>query len=301
MVSILGLNPQFVIIYSTCLSSDTDYVQSFPEFEPERHTRCDGNVPPATDRSPQTCAVEGNVSRQSHVIDDLLADKPRKPRNFYKVLEKPNTYNSLENEHIQDTFACKTCQKIFCSPHGLEVHVRRSHAGRRPYGCSMCGKAFSHLVSLSQHRKTHFTIKLYQCKKCGKNFKRSSTLSTHMLIHADIRPFACEYCGKRFHQKSDMKKHTLIHTGEKPHKCGHCGKCFSQSSNLITHSRKHMGFKPFPCEVCGRGFYRKVDLRIHHHTHAPKRGHTDHEQDRNDFDMVSGGLMNAHHVSFNAF
>lgn len=163
------------------------------------------------------------------------------------------------------TFACKTCQKVFCTPHGLEVHVRRSHTGLRPYGCDACGKSFSHFVSLAQHKKTHFTVKVFECKKCGKTFKRSSTLSTHMLIHADIRPFSCNFCNKRFHQKSDMKKHTLVHTGEKPHICRHCGKRFSQSSNLITHSRKHMGFKPFACETCGKSFYRKVDLRKHVH------------------------------------
>lgn len=171
----------------------------------------------------------------------------------------------------QDGFACKTCQKVFYTPHGLEVHVRRCHSGTRPYACDICNKSFSHHISLAQHRKTHFTVKVFECKKCGKIFKRSSTLSTHMLIHADIRPFSCAFCNKRFHQKSDMKKHTLIHTGEKPHNCRHCGKRFSQSSNLITHSRKHMGFKPFACETCGKSFYRKVDLRKHAHVHTETR------------------------------
>ena len=180
-----------------------------------------------------------------------------------KVVKKSGLQKN--NVLTQATFACKTCQKVFCTPHGLEVHVRRSHSGSRPYGCDTCGKSFSHFVSLAQHKKTHFTVRVFDCKKCGKTFKRSSTLSTHMLIHANIRPFSCNFCNKRFHQKSDMKKHTLVHTGEKPHICRHCGKRFSQSSNLITHSRKHMGFKPFACETCGKSFYRKVDLRKHVH------------------------------------
>lgn len=180
---------------------------------------------------------------------------------------QPQPATSLPQTENDDTFTCNTCQKLFCTPHGLEVHVRRSHAGSRPYGCVTCGKTFSHYVSLAQHRKTHNSVKIFECKTCGKHFKRSSTLSTHMLIHADIRPFSCDYCGKKFHQKSDMKKHMLVHTGEKPHKCRQCGKCFSQSSNLITHSRKHLGFKPFACQRCGRAFYRKVDLRRHSHVH----------------------------------
>ncbi|XP_029372035.1 zinc finger protein Gfi-1b [Echeneis naucrates] len=163
-----------------------------------------------------------------------------------------------------DTYHCITCDKVFSTPHGLEVHVRRSHSGTRPFGCNICRKTFGHAVSLEQHMNVHSQEKSFECKMCGKSFKRSSTLSTHLLIHSDTRPYPCQYCGKRFHQKSDMKKHTYIHTGEKPHKCQVCGKAFSQSSNLITHSRKHTGFKPFGCDICSKGFQRKVDLRRHH-------------------------------------
>ncbi|CAM4711510.1 zinc finger protein Gfi-1 [Lepidochelys kempii] len=164
------------------------------------------------------------------------------------------------------SYKCIKCSKVFSTPHGLEVHVRRSHSGTRPFACDMCGKTFGHAVSLEQHKTVHSQERSFDCKICGKSFKRSSTLSTHLLIHSDTRPYPCQYCGKRFHQKSDMKKHTFIHTGEKPHKCQVCGKAFSQSSNLITHSRKHTGFKPFGCDLCGKGFQRKVDLRRHRET-----------------------------------
>ena len=181
------------------------------------------------------------------------------------------TFSTKETKKVAykdgETFGCLTCKKVFSTPHGLEVHVRRSHSGRRPFACDFCGKTFGHTVSLEQHKTIHTNEKVFECKECGKTFKRSSTLSTHMLIHSDTRPFPCTFCGKRFHQKSDMKKHTYIHTGEKPHKCAECGKAFSQSSNLITHSRKHTGFKPFSCQMCGRAFYRKVDLRRHTYTH----------------------------------
>ncbi|XP_061603644.1 zinc finger protein Gfi-1b isoform X1 [Phyllopteryx taeniolatus] len=187
-----------------------------------------------------------------------------------------NTHISRSPQHQQpldcsthyspssNTYHCVTCDKVFSTPHGLEVHVRRSHSGTRPFGCSICKKTFGHAVSLEQHMNVHSQEKSFECKMCGKSFKRSSTLSTHLLIHSDTRPYPCQFCGKRFHQKSDMKKHTYIHTGEKPHKCQVCGKAFSQSSNLITHSRKHTGFKPFACDICSKGFQRKVDLRRHH-------------------------------------
>ncbi|KAL8567211.1 hypothetical protein ACOMHN_046621 [Nucella lapillus] len=109
-------------------------------------------------------------------------------------------------------YECAKCAKLFTTAHGLEVHVRRSHSGTRPYACDACEKTFGHAVSLDQHRAVHSQDRAFVCGQCGKSFKRSSTLSTHLLIHSDTRPYPCPYCGKRFHQKSDMKKHTYIHT-----------------------------------------------------------------------------------------
>uniref|UniRef100_A0A8C2ZLJ8 Growth factor independent 1A transcription repressor b n=1 Tax=Cyclopterus lumpus TaxID=8103 RepID=A0A8C2ZLJ8_CYCLU len=148
---------------------------------------------------------------------------------------------------LNGAFKCIKCSKVFSTPHGLEVHVRRSHSGTRPFACEICGKTFGHGVSLEQHKAVHSQLApplSFDCKICGKSFKRSSTLSTHLLIHSDTRPYPCE----------------------KPHKCQVCGKAFSQSSNLITHSRKHTGYKPFGCDLCGKGFQRKVDLRRHKET-----------------------------------
>ncbi|XP_031728773.1 EVI5-like protein isoform X1 [Anarrhichthys ocellatus] len=115
---------------------------------------------------------------------------------------------------LNGAYKCIKCSKVFSTPHGLEVHVRRSHSGIRPFACEICGKTFGHGVSLEQHKAVHSQERSFDCKICGKSFKRSSTLSTHLLIHSDTRPYPCQYCGKRFHQKSDMKKHTFIHTGK---------------------------------------------------------------------------------------
>ncbi|PIO31448.1 hypothetical protein AB205_0147430, partial [Aquarana catesbeiana] len=119
---------------------------------------------------------------------------------------------SMGYTSAMETYHCVKCSKVFSTSHGLEVHVRRSHSGTRPFVCEICGKSFGHAVSLEQHLNVHSQERSFECKMCGKTFKRSSTLSTHLLIHSDTRPYPCQFCGKRFHQKSDMKKHTYIHT-----------------------------------------------------------------------------------------
>ena len=226
----------------------------------------------------------GAVNRWPSTRGPHLLDYLKKPgyRSVPEIRETPKFPEKTKTTEYS-AFECTKCDKGFNTPHGLEVHVRRSHAGRRPYECQVCGKTFGHSVSLQQHVSVHTNEKSFSCKQCNKTFKRSSTLSTHMLIHSDTRPFPCEYCGKRFHQKSDMKKHTYIHTGEKPHVCRECGKAFSQSSNLITHSRKHTGHKPFVCAICSRAFYRKVDLRRHAFTHDNIKRSKLIQQQRDDF------------------
>ena len=160
--------------------------------------------------------------------DLSMKDKPCEPLSPDSMPRTPEVLSPKLEDSIKEemvdinktsanklgSFECGSCKKMFSTPHGLEVHVRRSHSGDRPYACDICSKTFGHAVSLSQHRAVHTQEKSFSCKQCGKSFKRSSTLSTHLLIHSDTRPYPCQYCGKRFHQKSDMKKHTYIHTGK---------------------------------------------------------------------------------------
>lgn len=57
---------------------------------------------------------------------------------------------------LGDVYSCVKCEKMFSTPHGLEVHSRRSHNGKRPFACELCNKTFGHEVSLSQHRFVDF-------------------------------------------------------------------------------------------------------------------------------------------------
>ena len=61
----------------------------------------------------------------------------------------PDQFRSLP---LGDVYSCMKCEKIFSTPHGLEVHARRSHNGKRPFACELCNKTFGHEISLNQHR-----------------------------------------------------------------------------------------------------------------------------------------------------
>ena len=64
----------------------------------------------------------------------------------------PNYSDQFRPLPIGDVYSCMKCEKIFSTPHGLEVHARRSHNGKRPYACELCNKTFGHEISLNQHR-----------------------------------------------------------------------------------------------------------------------------------------------------
>lgn len=51
-----------------------------------------------------------------------------------------------------DVYSCIKCDKMFPTSHGLEVHSRRSHNGKRPFSCELCNKSFGAEISLNQHR-----------------------------------------------------------------------------------------------------------------------------------------------------
>lgn len=63
---------------------------------------------------------------------------------------------------FSDLYSCMKCEKMFSTPHGLEVHSRRTHHGKKPYACELCNKTFGHEVSLSQHR---YVVNLKKKKK----------------------------------------------------------------------------------------------------------------------------------------
>ncbi|XP_043576548.1 zinc finger protein Gfi-1b-like isoform X2 [Chiloscyllium plagiosum] len=95
-------------------------------------------------------------------------------------IDQPIDY-STHYSSASSSYNCIKCNKVFSTAHGLEVHVRRSHSGIRPYACELCGKTFGHGVSLEQHMNIHSQVPGTDCvttSKVGGGFGMSN-IQTH--------------------------------------------------------------------------------------------------------------------------
>ncbi|KAL2083379.1 hypothetical protein ACEWY4_021152 [Coilia grayii] len=130
----------------------------------------------------------------------------------------PYVSNMLGGPHPQ-IFMCPLCNKVFPSPHILQIHLSthfREQEGVRakPAGgdvnvptCSICGKTFSCMYTLKRHERTHSGEKPFTCTTCGKSFQYSHNLSRHAVVHTREKPHACKWCERRFTQSGDLYRH----------------------------------------------------------------------------------------------
>ncbi|CAL8362954.1 unnamed protein product [Boreogadus saida] len=130
----------------------------------------------------------------------------------------PYVSNMLSAPHHAQIFMCPLCNKVFPSPHILQIHLSshfREQEGIRakPAGdvnvptCSICGKTFSCMYTLKRHERTHSGEKPYTCTTCGKSFQYSHNLSRHAVVHTREKPHACKWCERRFTQSGDLYRH----------------------------------------------------------------------------------------------
>ena len=90
--------------------------------------------------------TDDHLLRHRHHLSFQAQYHQIQSHNYHQFLMKSNLM------HLGDVYSCIKCDKMFSTPHGLEVHARRSHNGKRPFACELCNKTFGHEISLTQHK-----------------------------------------------------------------------------------------------------------------------------------------------------
>lgn len=153
--------------------------------------------------------------------EDLLGGESERAQAEAASMESsllPYVSNMLSAAPHTQIFMCPLCNKVFPSPHILQLHLSshfREQEGIRskPAGdvnvptCTICNKTFSCMYTLKRHERTHSGEKPYTCTTCGKSFQYSHNLSRHAVVHTREKPHACKWCERRFTQSGDLYRH----------------------------------------------------------------------------------------------
>lgn len=149
--------------------------------------------------------------------------------------------HTLEPAPKQFLCSYENCSRTFTAKASLDLHIRYKHTKEKPFTCENCGKAFSSMPGLSEHRRIHTGDKPEECTVCNNRFVNKQSLKKHMRLHTGEKPYLCSYCGERFLSSSRRSEHIQCKHMEKQHECSVCHKKFHLKRTLTGHMRIHSG------------------------------------------------------------
>ncbi|XP_063696252.1 zinc finger protein 90-like [Culicoides brevitarsis] len=168
----------------------------------------------------------------------------------------------------------KGCDKQFCRPQSLKVHMNLKHLDKKPFECDFCGGRYVTKDSLKAHMVKHQSERNEECFVCGAKFKSKLSLYKHRIVHETKYVF-CSICNAKFKSKYECNYHERIkHLGQKVQKkkpsttfnCDECSRVYKTNDSLKRHIiRVHKKIKDFLCfvENCGARYGYHSSLKKH--------------------------------------
>ncbi|XP_035225060.1 uncharacterized protein LOC118197632 [Stegodyphus dumicola] len=186
-----------------------------PESNDDEISPSEGFMDDVSEDGNQSEANDSKLSDASYCMDDLL--KTECPENLQAVEKK------LALKFIR---ALRTKKKD----------------ERGPLVCQICkNKSFTAQATLMYHYRSHAGIKPFSCTVCEATFTRQHSLNYHMLIHNNKSRFVCGDCGRNFRHPSHYKEHLRRHTGETPYECTDCNLRFKTRNTYKRHLKTRHG------------------------------------------------------------
>merc|ERR1719400_1570237 len=107
-----------------------------------------------------------------------------------------------------DDLMCRLCDpaRPFTAYSTLLTHYR-SHAGLRPFECSLCGATFTRQHSLNYHLMTHANQTRFTCPHCNRKFRHPTHFKEHVKKHGEVVQFLCNFCPASLSTQSQYRKH----------------------------------------------------------------------------------------------
>ncbi|XP_013146536.1 PREDICTED: zinc finger protein draculin-like isoform X2 [Papilio polytes] len=173
---------------------------------------------------------------------------------------------SHKTTHIEGSYKCDDCDKIFSSKAKKVYHEKCKHLGERKISnCQYCNESFRSYYQRNKHLvKVHNTEAKYKCNICSKSYVIKSLLMSHIKKnHLMERNCQCTECGFKFFSKKGLKAHMVKHSGVKKFSCEFCHKSYARKNTLREHLRIHNNDRRFKCDICAVAFVQKCSLKSH--------------------------------------
>ncbi|XP_075156229.1 uncharacterized protein LOC142229548 [Haematobia irritans] len=127
--------------------------------------------------------------------------------------------------HNKKQFVCKTCDKVFTTPHSFRDHMN-THTGNFSYDCHFCSRKFQVKRALYAH-----LTKLHP-EEWDREKKEQAT-QRHLK-----KVYKCSNCENVYQTIFAWQEHQAVHEGKLKYSCNLCSKVYKYSSNLAAHRKR---------------------------------------------------------------